>query len=362
MNDVKSLSKKLDGARLALQRVGTELQQVRETAGSAEQHESKLADLLTERQTILVRALVAKKTADTAKIDSDIATAEAQLAAVSVARDALPIYEQAVQQAREDVAAIELQRREAVEAHIVARHDAAQERYLQAIASMESAVEEMVGAHAAWELMCRNGNASEFPCRGRKVLEDLRSEGLRVPWNLSRLKDPAVAAQYTDNFRNFWYVPAWADSKSIGFGDSTAAKLVNDARDAGHDCREYVGAKAPVPDPMVMVRVNRGTISTSEIRLDPLTHGVAQRRSLQHGPYSDVELPEKFARQLAASGVVVIHGEGPLPERSVRLKEEPLRVEMKPQNPHGPIHRRQSMTANYSGFYGEDYGLSNYPD
>jgi hypothetical protein len=208
MNDVKALSKKLDVSRMALQRVGTELQQAHETAGGAEQHESKLADLRTERQTILARALVAKKAADTAKIDADIAAVEAQLAAVSVARDALPIYEQAAQQAREDVTAIEAQRRDAVEAHIVAIHDAAQERYLQAIASMESAVEEMVGAHAAWELACRNGNTNTFPGRGRQVLDDLRESGVRVPWDRSRLKDPAIAAQYTDNFRHYWYVPA----------------------------------------------------------------------------------------------------------------------------------------------------------
>lgn len=76
-------------------------------------------------------------------------------------------------------------------------HKAAQQRYLDAVAAMESTVAEMVGADLAYRAIfnIRADAVNVLPGCGKQVLEDVRATGVRVPWDHSRLKDPAIAEE-----------------------------------------------------------------------------------------------------------------------------------------------------------------------
>jgi hypothetical protein len=316
MKEIKALTRQIEAARTNLQRVIADHQQALDTIDSDTRYDDQLSALRSQRQMILAKALVAKKNADTTKVDGDIQAAEAQQAAAqsaaAVARDALPIYEQGLYLARTELANLDAQQRAAVEAQILAAHDAGLARYLQAVADMQAAVEDMVGAQVAWQTALGAGKDQPFPGRGKRVLGDLCSRGVRVPWDHSRLKDPKVSSEYTDDFREFWYVPAWADPETPGLGDACAKRLIDEVREAGFACGEYIGTESVPPVKIVKVRVVHGTISSRESVLRLASTGeIISRKDRSFGPGESLELEESYARGLAARGMVVIHGEEP---------------------------------------------------
>ncbi|WP_186122649.1 hypothetical protein [Burkholderia gladioli] len=369
MKDIKSLSSKIDKNVETIARLQAEREQAEATVALAGSHDEALAERQAERQRLMATALVLKRKPDTVKVDAEIEQLEAlratAMAAADVARASLPIYDNAIEIAQSELAAFLAERKQVVVDHIMATHDAAQKRYLEAVAAMESAVVEMVGADLAYRSIFKIRPEAEnaFPGRGKQVLEDVRKTGVRVPWDHSRLKDPAIAQEYTDDYRNYWYLPAWAAHEHKGIGDTCATQLVSDAIAGGFPCAPYVGS-APTPQKMVKVRIVRGMISQPGKRLIAAKSGeIISQESLRYSEGDDIEIEETHARQMAADRRVVIHGEGDLPpsraelargvegprsEDGTRLVEMDL-ARKSPPNKHQPSARRAS---NERGFVG----------
>lgn len=354
MKEIKAFTRQIEAARTNLQRVIADHQQALDTIEGETRYDDQLSALRSQRQQILAQALVAKKKADTTKVDGDIQAVEAQQtaaqSAAAVARDALPIYEQGLHLARTELANLDAQQRTAVEAQIMATHDAGLARYLQAVADMQAAVEDMVGAHAAWETAHGGVKGQPFPGRGKRVLADLCSVGVRVPWDHSRLKDPKVASEYTDDFREFWYVPAWAAQDAPRLGDACAKRLIDEVREAGFACGEYIGAASAPAVKTVKVRVVRGTvISGGRVLRSASTGEIISSKSRSSGPGESLEMEESRARQLAAHGTVVIHGEEPAkPAGDVAQSNAGRLIEPQINRPVGPTGSR-SLSDSYRG-------------
>ncbi|WP_186108146.1 hypothetical protein [Burkholderia gladioli] len=369
MKDIKSLSSKIDKNVETIARLQAEREQAEATIALAGSHDDALAERQAERQRLMATALVLKRKPDTVKVDAEIEQFEAlrakAMAAADVARASLPIYDNAIEIAQSELAALLAERKQVVVDHIMATHDAAQKRYLEAVAAMESAVVEMVGADLAYHSIFKIRPEAEnaFPGRGKQVLEDVRKTGVRVPWDHSRLKDPAIAQEYTDDYRNYWYLPQWAAYEHKGIGDTCATQLVADAIAGGFPCAAYVG-QAPQPEKMVKVRIARGTIPiTVNRKLSPASGAIISSETRTYGPGDDLEIEEVFARQLVANRMAAIHGEGDLPpsraelargvdgprsEDGTRLVEMDL-AHKNPPNKHQPSARRAS---NERGFVG----------
>ncbi|WP_429497453.1 hypothetical protein ACQUFY_16775 [Robbsia andropogonis] len=344
MKDIKSLTTQIDKARATLARLESEQQQAQEAIDAGDRHDAPLRTLEAERVRAKALALVLKRKPDTAKVDADIQQLEAERdaarAAATVSVAAMPIYEEGLQIARIELRNLEVERVSAVQAHIMAAHDAAQKRYLEAVTAMESAVVEMVGANVAWTKVFNAPDAPKFPGRGKQVLEDVRNTGVRVPWDYSRLKDPAIAAGYTENYRDYWYQPAWADVSQKDVGDTVAAGIVSELIAAGLPCSPYVG-HAVKTERQVMVRIVRGSMHfETDLKRHPQTGEIISKRTVQYGPGDDLELTELEARRLVKNGTVAIHGEGALPPsrekivqnlRGPRTDDGVLLVESQPQ-------------------------------
>ncbi|MEB2544349.1 hypothetical protein [Burkholderia cenocepacia] len=325
MKDIKSLSTKIDKTRETISRLQAERDQAEVTISAVDSHDESLTERKSERQRQLATALVLKKKPDTSKIDAEIEQIEAlrtaAIAAADASRAALPIYDDAIRIAQTELAEFETDRRAAVTEHIIETHDAAQKRYLDAVAAMESAVVEMVGADLAYRAIFNIRADAEigFPGRGKQVLEDVRATGVRVPWEHSRLKDPAIAANYTDDYRDYWYPPAWAARELKGIGDDCASRLVSDIVSGGYPCNAYVGHVEKI-EKTVKVRIVRGTFPTTVSRkLSPVSGAIISSEKHTYMPGDDIELEETHARQLVEARMVVIHGEGELPPSRVEL-------------------------------------------
>ncbi|AYQ37626.1 hypothetical protein BLA9940_05932 [Burkholderia aenigmatica] len=325
MKDIKSLSTKIDKTRETITRLQAEREQAEATIAAAGNHDGPLAERRGERQRLQATALVLKRKPDTAKIDTEIEQLEAlrttAIAAADASRAALPVYDDAIRIARTELAEFEVERKSAVVEHIMETHDAAQKRYLDAVAAMESAVVEMVGADLAYRAIfnIRADAVNVFPGRGKQVLEDVRATGVRVPWDHSRLKDPEIAASYTDDYRDYWYPPAWAARELKGIGDDCASRLVSDVVSGGYPCNAYVGHVEKVQK-TVKVRIVRGTFPTTVSRkLSPVSGVIMSSETHTYMPGDDIELEETYARQLVDARMVVIHGEGELPPSRAEL-------------------------------------------
>lgn len=325
MKDIKSLSTKINKNRETISRLQTEREQAEATIAAATNHDEPLAERRAARQRLEATALVMKRKPETAKIDAEIEHLEAlrtvATTAADVSRAALPVYDDAIQIAQAELAEFETERRAAVTEHIMETHDAAQKRYLDAVAAMESAVVEMVGAELAYRAIfnIRADAENVFPGRGKQVLDDVRATGVRVPWDHSRLKDPKIAANYTDDYRNYWYPPAWAARELKGIGDDCASRLVSDIVSGGYPCNAYVGHVEKI-EKTVKVRIVRGSFPTTVSRkLSPVSGAIMSSEKHTYMPGDDIELEETHARQLVEARMVVIHGEGELPPSRVEL-------------------------------------------
>ncbi|WP_257811675.1 hypothetical protein [Burkholderia glumae] len=367
--NLKPLSTKIDKNAETITRLQAEREQAEATAASACNYDEAIAERYAERQRVMATALVLKRKPDTAKIDAEIEQLEAlratAAAAANIARDALPIYDNAIEIAQSEIVTLQAERKQAVIDHIMETHDAAQKRYLDAVAAMESAVVEMVGAELAYRAIFKIRPEAEnaFPGRGQQILEDIRKAGVRVPWDHSRLKDPAIAEEYTGDYREHWYLPAWAAYEHKGIGDTCATQLVSDAIAGGFPCAPYVG-QASKPPKMVKVRIVSGTIPLIKRRLiSAKTGAIISNESINYGPGDDIELEEPHARQMAADRRVVIHGEGVMPpsraelargvdgphsEEGHRLVELELARKDRP-NEHQPFARRANNERSFVG-------------
>ncbi|EKS73147.1 hypothetical protein BURK_001730 [Burkholderia sp. SJ98] len=360
MKEVKRIVSLIEGKRKTLERLQADLNNYRATEDGSDQFLPQLEELRLERRDILAKALIAKKTPNTQSIDAKLQTVEAEHAkareAAQSARDAMSIVAHGIDLENAELEALQQQLKGAIRSEIVARHDEAAAKYADAVTQLGEVVAQMVAAERAWKhvvtnVMDENGNGSEFPRRGVRVLEDIRETGVRVPASASRLSDPKVAAEYGDSFDRFWYLPTWADPATLGFADEEVSEIVSGLRESGVEAREFVGYRPAPPEPQLKVRVRRGVIqSAPKVQRDPETGHVVTSEPVEFREGDDVYLDESQARALQRGRMVYVHGEDDIPEPSsvggpVEIdaalpKEEARRPSWKPE-------QRREYTGNH---------------
>ncbi|AOJ87471.1 hypothetical protein WS87_12690 [Burkholderia sp. MSMB0856] len=316
MKAIQKIQDKIAAQHKAIERVTSDRNAAQASIDGANAHLVTLDELKSQRRRVLAEAMVAKKTANTAAIDAQIANAEQQhataLAAAGAARDALEIYDEGLRIAEAELASLEEQRREAIRVEILAYHDAGLEKYLAAVAAMEEGVAAMVAAGRAWKHAGAALDHQPFPARGERVLTDIRESGVRVPHTASRLADPKVAAEYTSDYPEHWYLPAWADPLTRGFAEQHIANLVDSLVDAGVDCT--APARPEPEEKQVKVRIIKGSIQAEpRIVRSAATGKVISSEPVTFSEGDDVWIGESLARSLKVNRMVAIHGEDSLP-------------------------------------------------
>ncbi|WP_322008279.1 HlyD family secretion protein [Paraburkholderia tropica] len=317
MSNITKIKNKIADQHKAIERLTADRAAAQAAIDGADAHLETLEQLKAQRRTLRAEALIAKKTANTSAIDAQIANAEKQHEAAQTAaetsRDALDIYDEGLRIAEAELNSLSEQYRAAIAAEIMAQHDAGLAKYLAAVAAMEEGVAVMAGAEQAWRHARASLDHAAFPDRGSRVLEDLRSNGVRVPYTASRLADPKIAATYTPDYPDYWFHPAWADPLTEGLGVREAAALVDELRKLGVDCEEPA---RPVPAvSRIKVRIRKGTINADpEVIRSAKTGEVVDRREVSFGPGEDVLIDEPTARYLRERNMVLIHGEDEMPE------------------------------------------------
>ena len=242
---------------------------------SAQHEDHRLDALKKQRGEEVANAFIERRAADTAAIDlaiSDIAKAselakadgEAANLAVPVIQARIASLNELLQVANQDV-------EKAVGAEILTQHDVAEERYFEAIELMRAAAEEMVAAEKTWRHVLRPAPAAKFPGRGAKVLDDIRSDGLRVRWDHSQLRDSSVSNQYLPGFEKTYFVPWWADERNTAFAETQFSNNVREFQLAGYDCTSCPTPIIKAKEKTVVVEMVRGTVETSDSKIDPDT-------------------------------------------------------------------------------------------
>ncbi|MFL9863215.1 hypothetical protein PQR67_03395 [Paraburkholderia fungorum] len=277
--------------------------------------------LRVQIQRLKAQALADGKTVDTSTLEAQLAKAEEQrTAAIEAARvsaEAIETIDAGLGLASAALGELEAQAKDAVTDELMTAHDAHQQRYVEAVQAMQSAVIGMAATERAWHFALRNTTA-KFPGYGAQLLADLRDTGVRVPWSASRLRDPAVAAGYVDGYQTHWFMPEWIDPQTFGVGDKETAEFVTAIQKTGFKCAAFTPAVPPASEKMVMVRVLRGVIQKRSQKRTAA--GVAiVGPDMNFGPGQDVEIEERSARHLQKTGHIAIHGEDDLPTR----REEP---------------------------------------
>ncbi|KVG31990.1 hypothetical protein [Burkholderia diffusa] len=316
MKAIQKIQDKIAAQHKAIERVTSDRNAAQASIDGANAHLVTLDELKSQRRRVLAEAMVAKKTANTAAIDAQIENAEQQhataLAAADAARDALEIYDEGLRIAEEDLASLEEQLRDTIGAEILAYHDAGLEKYLAAVAAMEEGVAAMVAAGRAWKHAGVALDHQPFPARGERVLTDIRESGVRVPHTASRLADPKVAAEYTSDYPDHWFHPAWADPLTHGFAEQRTADLVDSLVDVGVECT--APARPGPEEKQVKVRIIKGSIQAEpKIVRSAVTGEVIRMEPVTFSDGDDVWIGESLARSLKANRMVVIHGEDVLP-------------------------------------------------
>lgn len=281
--------------------------------------------LRSQIQRLKAQGLADGRSVDTSTLEAQLATAEDErTAAVAQARDLeteIATIDEGLALATSALAELEAKGAAALTEELLAVHDSHQQRYLEAIEALRESVIGMAAAERAWRLALPNTAGVKFPGRGAQVLTDVRENGIRVPATASRLRDPAVAANYANGWQRGWFLPEWADPQTFGIGDEETAALVALIKKTGFICSEFKPAVAAPVEKMVMVRVARGVIQMSAPKLT--ADGVAlATQATNYGPGEDVEIDERSATHLHRAGQVVIHGRGELPKPTSARKEE----------------------------------------
>lgn len=352
MKAIQKLFGQIDSQRKSIDRLQSDRSAAQAAIEGAGDHVVALSELRRQRRRVLAEAMIAKKPANTTAIDAQISNAEqldaAARAAAATAHDALDIIEEGIRIAEAELDNLHDQLRAAVGGEILASHDAALERYVAAVAALEDCVAGMVGAERAWGRVAHVCQGP-FPGRGAKVLQDLRETGLRVPYTASRLADPKVAAEYTGDYPNHWYLPAWADPRTTGFADDRCAQLIDNLIAAGIECEPL--RKAQPPEPQIMVRIIRGEVhGAPNVQRSPATGEVISQTPVIFRVGDDVALDESVARRMKASRLVLIHGEDEMPESKPQTSGPVVIDASAPKEPHAR-QRNISMVADYRGTF-----------
>ncbi len=319
MKAISKLLGQIEAQRVSIDRLRSDYDAAEKARDSGTAHVAELEALKAQRRTLLAEALVAKKAANTATIDAKIANTEqqhtaAQLAAAN-AGDQLEIVREGIEIAETELSAMTEKLAETVASEMMSRYEQALEKYRETVDALGVNVAELVAINNAWNHVDRSIGLRDFPGYSQTILEGIRSTGVRVPYTGSRLADPAVAAGYTMDYKDFLYVPSWADAKTFGFADDQTSKLIDELKDAGVPCAEHIIKTPSRPARQLKVRVIRGSISVpGGVVRRPNTEEVVSCPLHNYVAGDDATLDETDARNLRSSGVVLIHGEDKMPE------------------------------------------------
>jgi prefoldin subunit 5 len=285
------------GQREGIAELDAEIARIEQAKAEAARQDG-LAALKERRKAVLVDALKSGSKADTATIDKQIAAAEkrrdADAVAIEADREAVDLLKSAREEAHDSLATLEAERIEAVSAHLLAKHDAAQARYFEAVAALGGPVEEMVAIERAW---CAAILGKPFPARGSKALADVRETGLRVTWDRSVLRRPEVAAEYSDGYQECWFLPEWADPRNEAFGDEAAKSIAAELNSAGVGVAVAANSAPVEREKLVEIEVVRGTIlgtKPGSVKRDAST-GRVTSTSVSYGPGSRLAVEESVA-------------------------------------------------------------------
>jgi hypothetical protein len=313
---IQKLFGQIDAQKKSIDRLEADRSAARAAIEGASDHVASLSNLRGQRRRLLAEAMIAKKVANTTAVDAQILNAEqlhgAAQTAAATAHDALDIIEEGIRIAETELGELQGQLRDAIGAEIIAQHDAALEKYVAAVAMLEDGVVGMVAAERAWKNARGALDYRPFPRHGEKVLGEIRETGLRVPYTASRLADPKVAAEYTPDYLDYWFLPAWADPLTADFADQRTTEIIDALAKAGVDCGAL--KRAPVPEKTVKVRIKKGRIvAAPKITRSAATGEVVSEEKVEFGPDEDVWIEESIARRMKASRLVLIHGEDEIP-------------------------------------------------
>jgi hypothetical protein len=323
---VKAIQKavsQISAKEATLERLREELATTRTAAEGANQHAPKLEELRLERRDVLARALIAKKAPNTAALDAQLQTVEAQHAAAQesaqAARDAIEIIANAIQIEEDELDKLRGDLKTAIVDDLLDRHNAAQERYAKTVDELKESIAEMAACGRAFDhishlLRDGGGPVPSFPAHGLKILDELRNKGLRVPHGHSMLADPRVAEEYLPSYVDHWFVPKWLDERNFGFADKQVAKIIDEINKAGVQAREFRPYEPPAEEPQVRVRLVKFTIQGApRVMRDPETGQVKWSEPVVFGDGDDCWIGEPLARKLRAQHKALIHGEDKMP-------------------------------------------------
>ncbi|KVD85369.1 hypothetical protein WI90_27235 [Burkholderia ubonensis] len=313
MKQIKAVAKKIKDQNALIEGIRADIARCNDTIarGAGSDGSSEIGSLREKRRDVIAQAYIKGAQPDTAEIDAQIekliaerSQREQEIAVLRMeqqaAKDARVILSKQLDEATQAREALNAERMEAAAEFLLAKHDEAQQRYFEAVAALREPIEQMAAAERAWRIALA-GRA--FPERGAEALADIRERGIRVTWEHSALRDPAVAAGYTDNFREAWYVPEWADARNESFAEQSTAALIGDLKSVGLD------VTMPVPEvktvePQVEIEVVRGTIGgvNEGAKLDPVSGERVKGQPVTYGPGSRLKLPESEAAQHVSGG------------------------------------------------------------
>jgi prefoldin subunit 5 len=332
MKTVQKIVSQIEAQRKTISRLQSDSLMFADSISGVDKHLEALENTKAERLHIQAEAMISRKSADVKAIDAKIDHLQSQHDAcretATTATESLKIIQAGIAIAEGHLPVLEEQLADAVSSEILARHQAAQERYVTAVAAIEEAVTGLVASHRAWDQVANQLGLPVFPEHGQMVLAELYKKGLRVPYTHSRLSDPVVAAEYRSDFKNFWHAPKFIDPLTKGFADDAVQEIVDALQESGVHCGDLQLYVPPKPEKQLKVRVVMGSVEVQEIERDPENGSIFSKKSVYFDRGSDCMLAESEARNLRANGIVIIHGEDAMPSPPPRATE-PERVEMR---------------------------------
>lgn len=304
--NVQALAAQLASQQQEIDGLNEELARCEAIISAADMHEAEIVLLTRRRTDELANALIDRRAADTAGVDADIA--KIQKASVKGASDriaagaAIPILKGRIHDACGLMAETNLKLSDAVTQDLVAQHDGAMEKYFSAVELMGAAVEQIVACEKTWRHVLDLNPQVKFPGRGIAVLNDVRTNGIRVRWNHSMLRDPEIASQYLPGYESAYFLPWWADERNTKFAEEKISRNVAAFQEAGFQCSPYINAKSTAAEPRVVIQMLRGTVSNNEIKIDAHTGAKVP----QH--HKDYGAGDTFALAASEAAGLVVHG------------------------------------------------------
>ncbi|KVD11936.1 hypothetical protein [Burkholderia ubonensis] len=313
MKKIKAVAKKIKDQDALIEGIRADIARCNDTIarGAGSDGSGEIGSLREKRRDVIAQAYIKGVQPDTAEIDAQIekliaerSQREQEIAALRMeqqaAKDARAILSKQLDEATQAREALNAERMEAAAEFLLATHDEAQQRYFEAVAALREPIEQMAAAERAWRIAL-SGRA--FPERGAKALADIRERGIRVTWEHSALRDPAVASGYTDNFREAWYVPEWADARNGSFAEQSTAALIGDLKSVGLDVTMPVREVKTV-EPQVEIEVVWGTIEGGyeSTKMDPLSGQWVKGKAVSYGPGSRLTVAQSYADSCVRSG------------------------------------------------------------